>query len=272
MGHGFTTKSTARVPQWCSRMARAAITRSGGSRSLSFATAIRSWHSTSPGSAIRTPAAANTKLRISRVHRRGPRRGRHRAGRSGGPVTGRSAVAQRGRAPSGSGGRRHPRALARRHQQRRDNGDGPRRPGRGREAAGHRPPDEQADPGIRARKGSLPFQQVRARSNAARVPNLRNQWVGATTLGQVEDAIAAGVRVCFIAGGDDAVLRPVMYRRVAELLPEARSTWSRARRTRCTGGARPVQRRPGACPGDGSSGSAATTPAPPAERPSPARR
>ena len=110
-------------------------------------------------------------------------------------------------------------------------------------------------------------------SNAARVPNLRNQWVGATTLGQVEDAIAAGVRVCFIAGGDDAVLRPVMYRRVAELLPEARVDmvpgaphsmyW---RRPACSTAPWSVPWR------RADPGSAATTPAPPAERPSPARR
>jgi pimeloyl-ACP methyl ester carboxylesterase len=65
------------------------------------------------------------------------------------------------------------------------------------------------------------FQQL-GTFNAARVPNLRNQWVGATTLAQVESAIAAGVCVCFIAGEADAVLRPATYQRVAELLPKAR--------------------------------------------------
>jgi pimeloyl-ACP methyl ester carboxylesterase len=65
------------------------------------------------------------------------------------------------------------------------------------------------------------FQQL-GTFNAARVPNLRNQWVGATTLAQVENAIAAGVAVCFIAGAYDAVIRPATYRRLAELLPKAR--------------------------------------------------
>ena len=116
------------------------------------------------------------------------------------------------------------------------------------------------------------FQQM-GTFNAARVPNLRNQWTGATTLGQVESAIAAGVCVCFIAGEDDAVLRPATYQRVAELLPKAR-----------------VDMVPGAphsmyweAPGLFNAaleraletvypGSAAATPAPPAEQPSPARR
>ncbi len=65
------------------------------------------------------------------------------------------------------------------------------------------------------------FQQM-GTFNAARVPNLRNQWAGATTLGQVESAIAAGVGVCFIAGEDDAVIRPATYQRLGELLPGAR--------------------------------------------------
>ena len=116
------------------------------------------------------------------------------------------------------------------------------------------------------------FQQL-GTFNAARVPNLRNQWTGATTLAQVEDAIAAGVSVCFIAGEDDAVLRPATYQRVAELLPKAR-----------------IDMVPGAphsmyweAPGLFNAaleraletvypGSAVTTPAPPAERPPPARR
>jgi pimeloyl-ACP methyl ester carboxylesterase len=116
------------------------------------------------------------------------------------------------------------------------------------------------------------FQQM-GTFNAARVPNLRNQWVGATTLGQVEGAIAAGVRICFIAGEDDAVLRPATYQRVAELLPKAR-----------------VDMVPGAphsmyweAPGlfnaaleraleTAYPGSAAAAPAPSAARPSPARR
>jgi len=65
------------------------------------------------------------------------------------------------------------------------------------------------------------FQQM-GTFNAARVPNLRNLWTGTTTIGQVTDAIAAGVQVWFLAGEDDAVIRPATYRRLRELLPQAR--------------------------------------------------
>ncbi|HTZ29772.1 MAG TPA: alpha/beta hydrolase, partial [Streptosporangiaceae bacterium] len=92
-------------------------------------------------------------------------------------------------------------------------------------------------------------------------------------LTQVENAMAAGVCVCFIAGEDDAVIRPATYQRVAELLPKAR-----------------VDMVPGAphsmyweAPGLFNAAleraldtvyrrSAAATPAPPADPPSPARR
>jgi pimeloyl-ACP methyl ester carboxylesterase len=64
------------------------------------------------------------------------------------------------------------------------------------------------------------FQQM-ATFNAARVPDLRNLWAGVTTIGQVADAIAAGVRVWFLAGEDDAVIRPATYRLLQRLLPQA---------------------------------------------------
>jgi len=64
------------------------------------------------------------------------------------------------------------------------------------------------------------FQQM-GTFNAAKVPDLRNQWVGTTTLGQIRAAIAAGVQVVFLAGERDAVIRPATYRRLQELLPEA---------------------------------------------------
>jgi pimeloyl-ACP methyl ester carboxylesterase len=57
--------------------------------------------------------------------------------------------------------------------------------------------------------------------NQAKVPSLRNQWVGTTTLAQVEAAMSAGVRVCYIGGEDDAVLAPATYQRLKELLPAA---------------------------------------------------
>jgi pimeloyl-ACP methyl ester carboxylesterase len=57
--------------------------------------------------------------------------------------------------------------------------------------------------------------------NAARVPNLRNVWAGSVTVEQVNGAIAAGVRVCFLTGDDDAVIRPATYQRLRELLPGA---------------------------------------------------
>jgi pimeloyl-ACP methyl ester carboxylesterase len=57
--------------------------------------------------------------------------------------------------------------------------------------------------------------------NVAQVPKLRNLWVGITSLEEVKGAIAAGVHVCFLAGDDDAVVRPATYQRLQELLPEA---------------------------------------------------
>jgi pimeloyl-ACP methyl ester carboxylesterase len=65
------------------------------------------------------------------------------------------------------------------------------------------------------------FQQM-GTFNVARVPELRNLWVSATPIAQVKDAIAAGVQVWFLAGDDDAVIRPATYKRLAELLPHAR--------------------------------------------------
>lgn len=57
--------------------------------------------------------------------------------------------------------------------------------------------------------------------NAASVPKLRNLWIGRTTLDAVKSAISAGVYVCFLAGDNDAVVRPATYARLHELLPEA---------------------------------------------------
>lgn len=57
--------------------------------------------------------------------------------------------------------------------------------------------------------------------NVAQVPLLRNLWVGWTSLDAVTAAIAAGVYMCFLAGVDDAVVRPATYARLQELLPEA---------------------------------------------------
>jgi pimeloyl-ACP methyl ester carboxylesterase len=57
--------------------------------------------------------------------------------------------------------------------------------------------------------------------NVASVAKLRNLWVGVTSLEAVKSAIAAGVYVCFLAGDDDAVVRPATYQRLQELLPEA---------------------------------------------------
>ncbi len=65
------------------------------------------------------------------------------------------------------------------------------------------------------------FQQM-GTFNAARLPNLRNVWTRSVTVEQVKGAIAAGVQVWFLAGEDDAVVRPATYKRLAELLPEAR--------------------------------------------------
>jgi len=64
------------------------------------------------------------------------------------------------------------------------------------------------------------FEQI-GTFNAAKVPKLRNQWVGTTTLTQIEAAIAAGVRVCYIGGDEDAVLAPATYERLRRLLPQA---------------------------------------------------
>ncbi|HXH96955.1 MAG TPA: alpha/beta hydrolase [Gaiellaceae bacterium] len=52
--------------------------------------------------------------------------------------------------------------------------------------------------------------------NTAKMPDLRNLAVGGPTL---DDVIACGVRVCFLAGENDAVLRPATVRRAHELLP-----------------------------------------------------
>lgn len=57
--------------------------------------------------------------------------------------------------------------------------------------------------------------------NVAQVPKLHNLWVGWTSLDAVRGAIAAGVYVCFLAGDNDAVVRPATYQRLRELLPEA---------------------------------------------------
>jgi pimeloyl-ACP methyl ester carboxylesterase len=64
------------------------------------------------------------------------------------------------------------------------------------------------------------FQQM-GTFNTAKVPNLRNQWVGTTTIEQIESAMAAGVRLCWIGGDEDAVLQPVTYERLAQRLPQA---------------------------------------------------
>jgi len=64
------------------------------------------------------------------------------------------------------------------------------------------------------------FQQM-GTFNVARVPQLRNLWVGWTGLDAVSGAISAGVYVCFLAGDNDAVVRPPTYQRLQELLPEA---------------------------------------------------
>ncbi len=57
--------------------------------------------------------------------------------------------------------------------------------------------------------------------NDAKMPQLRNAWVGTTTLEQIHAAISAGVHVYFLGGDEDSVLRPSTYQRVKELLPEA---------------------------------------------------
>jgi pimeloyl-ACP methyl ester carboxylesterase len=64
------------------------------------------------------------------------------------------------------------------------------------------------------------FQQL-GTFNAATVPRLRNLWVGTTTIEQARVAIGKGVRVIYLGGDDDAVVRPATYRRLRELLPEA---------------------------------------------------
>jgi pimeloyl-ACP methyl ester carboxylesterase len=52
--------------------------------------------------------------------------------------------------------------------------------------------------------------------NVAKMADLRNLTVGGPT---VETLQEAGVRVCFLAGENDAVLRPATVRRAHELLP-----------------------------------------------------
>jgi pimeloyl-ACP methyl ester carboxylesterase len=52
--------------------------------------------------------------------------------------------------------------------------------------------------------------------NKAKMADLRNLTVGGPTL---EDVEASGVRVCFLAGENDAVIRPATIRRAHELLP-----------------------------------------------------
>ena len=64
------------------------------------------------------------------------------------------------------------------------------------------------------------FQQM-GTFNAARVPDLRNLWTGSVTLEQIEKATTAGVGVWFLAGTDDAVIRPPTYKRLQELVPQA---------------------------------------------------
>ena len=55
--------------------------------------------------------------------------------------------------------------------------------------------------------------------NAAKMADLRNLAAGGPTL---EDVVAAGVPICFLAGEDDAVLSPATVRRAHELLPGSR--------------------------------------------------
>jgi pimeloyl-ACP methyl ester carboxylesterase len=52
--------------------------------------------------------------------------------------------------------------------------------------------------------------------NAAKMADLRNLAVGGPSLADLE---RAGVSICFLAGEDDAVLRPVTVRRAHELVP-----------------------------------------------------
>jgi pimeloyl-ACP methyl ester carboxylesterase len=59
------------------------------------------------------------------------------------------------------------------------------------------------------------FQQM-GTFNVAKMQDLRNLTAGGPTL---EDVQASGVRICFLAGENDAVLRPSTVRRAHELLP-----------------------------------------------------
>jgi pimeloyl-ACP methyl ester carboxylesterase len=54
--------------------------------------------------------------------------------------------------------------------------------------------------------------------NVASMQDLRNLTVGGPSIEEVD---ASGVRVCFLAGADDAVLRPETVRRAHELLPSS---------------------------------------------------
>lgn len=59
------------------------------------------------------------------------------------------------------------------------------------------------------------FQQM-GTFNTAKMADLRNLQTGGPSL---DDIIASGVRVCFLAGENDAVLRPSTVQRAHELLP-----------------------------------------------------
>lgn len=54
--------------------------------------------------------------------------------------------------------------------------------------------------------------------NAAKMADLRNLTAGGPTLDEI---IASGVPICFLAGENDAVLRPETVRRAHELLPDS---------------------------------------------------
>jgi 3-oxoadipate enol-lactonase len=57
--------------------------------------------------------------------------------------------------------------------------------------------------------------------NQAISPTVRNSRTWTTTADDVRGAIAAGVRVAFVQGTADAVVRPETYDRLREVLPEA---------------------------------------------------
>ena len=59
------------------------------------------------------------------------------------------------------------------------------------------------------------FQQM-GTFNTAKMADLRNPQAGGPSL---DDVLASGARVCFLAGENDAVLRPETVRRAHELLP-----------------------------------------------------